>query len=102
MHISVFHLHESFCSILQLHHVVPHTMQLQKWLAASNIKERKQIYGVVVFKDLLTKIKLGQYKMPSAFPDDVKDLISRMLQVDPDKRLTIEQIKHHKVFRTGL
>ena len=54
------------------------------------------------FKDLLTKIKLGQYKMPSSFPEEVKNLISNMLQVDPEKRLTIEQIKHHKAFRIGL
>ena len=53
------------------------------------------------FRDLITKIKNGIYRMPD-FPADVKDLVARMLTVDPEKRITIEQIKHHKAFRIGL
>lgn len=53
------------------------------------------------FRNLVAKVKAGQYRMPD-FPPDIKDLISRMLQVDPQKRITIEQIKHHKAFRIDL
>jgi BR serine/threonine kinase len=53
------------------------------------------------FRNLIAKVKAGQYRMPE-FPPDIKDLISRMLQVDPEKRITLEQIKHHKAFRIGL
>ena len=53
------------------------------------------------FRNLVAKVKAGQYRMPE-FPPDIKDLISRMLQVDPEKRITLEQIKHHKAFRIDL
>lgn len=53
------------------------------------------------FRNLVAKIKIGQYRMPE-FPPDIKDLISRMLQVDPEKRITLEQIKHHRAFRIDL
>ena len=39
--------------------------------------------------------------MPS-FPSDVQDLIKRLIVVDPEQRLTIEQIKAHPCFRRGL
>ena len=53
------------------------------------------------YRNLIQKVKTGQYRMPD-FPAEIKDLISRMLQVDPNKRITIEQIKHHKAFRNSL
>lgn len=54
-----------------------------------------------VFKDLISKIKHGDYVMPD-LPENVKDLIAHMLTVDPEKRYNIEQVKHHKAFRIGL
>ena len=33
--------------------------------------------------------------MPSFLPDDVKSLISRMLCMDPNQRITIHEIKKH-------
>ena len=49
-------------------------------------------------RNLLTKIRTADYKMPN-FPDEIKDLISRMLCVEADKRITIEQIKTHPAFK---
>ncbi|KAK8882704.1 Serine/threonine-protein kinase brsk1 [Tritrichomonas musculus] len=47
------------------------------------------------------KVKSGQFRMPE-FPDDIKDLISRMLTVDPNKRISLAQIKEHPAFRQGI
>jgi hypothetical protein len=44
---------------------------------------------------LLNKVKAGSYVMPSFLPDDVKDLISRMLCLNPKERITIREIKKH-------
>ena len=48
-------------------------------------------------RNLLTKIRTADYKMPN-FPDEIKDVISRMLCVDPDKRITLDEIKAHPAF----
>jgi serine/threonine protein kinase len=44
---------------------------------------------------LFARIKSGNYKMKSHFSKSLKDLVSRMLTVDPIERITIEQIKFH-------
>lgn len=49
----------------------------------------------------MIKVKNGRYQMPPFLPD-IQDLISRMIVVDPLKRLTISQIKQHPAFRIGL
>lgn len=36
------------------------------------------------------------------FPPDIKDLISRMLTVDPNKRISLAEIKEHPAFRQGI
>jgi serine/threonine protein kinase len=38
---------------------------------------------------LLGKVKIGKFIMPSDLPSDAKDLISRMLEVNPAKRITV-------------
>lgn len=43
-------------------------------------------------------IKLD-YQFPLAFPSQVKDLVSKLLLLDPAKRLTIAQIKLHPFFK---
>jgi hypothetical protein len=40
--------------------------------------------------------------MPETFPSDIQDLISNMLCVNVRDRMTIEQIKAHRAFRSGL
>ena len=53
-------------------------------------------------KHLLLKVKVGKFTIPSNVSDNLKDLICKMLKVDPSERLTIEQIKQHPAFRIGL
>ena len=50
---------------------------------------------------LLMKVRKGVYKMP-AFPPDIKNLVKRMMHVDPEKRITLQEIKEHEAFRRGL
>lgn len=40
-------------------------------------------------RNLLAKVKLGRFNMPSELPAEAKDLIRRMLDVDPAKRITV-------------
>lgn len=48
---------------------------------------------------LLKKVKAGVFQMPDFLSDDVKDLISRMLTMDPAKRIKIKEIKRHPWWR---
>jgi serine/threonine protein kinase len=50
---------------------------------------------------LLRKVKEGQFVMPPFLHRDIRDLISRMLVVDPTKRITISQIKQHQWFTSN-
>ena len=43
----------------------------------------------------LNLIKRGKYRVPSYYSEELKDLVSRMLCVDPISRITISQIKAH-------
>jgi BR serine/threonine kinase len=52
-------------------------------------------------RGLLIKVKRGQFAMPS-FSDAAQDLILRMLTLDPTQRITIEELKNHKFFRSEL
>jgi serine/threonine protein kinase len=51
---------------------------------------------------LFQKIKSGVYNLPSALPPDVRDLISKILVVDPVKRITIPEIRKHPWFLKSL
>ena len=44
---------------------------------------------------LLSKVKSGVFSMPVYLPNDLQDLIKRMLTVDPLERISIEEIKEH-------
>lgn len=44
---------------------------------------------------LLGKVKSGYFAMPQWLPSDVKDLLQRMLTVDPAKRIMLHQIFAH-------
>ncbi len=61
------------------------------------------VCGYLPFDDqnnevLYKKIANGDYKIPSFVSDKVKDLIKRILNTDPSKRFTIQQIKNHSWF----
>jgi len=44
----------------------------------------------------------GIYTLPSHLSPGARDIIPRMLVVDPMKRITIPQIRQHFWFKTGL
>ena len=44
------------------------------------------------------KIVALDYQFPRGFPDVVRDLVERLLVLDPQRRLTIEHIKNHQFF----
>jgi len=46
--------------------------------------------------------KEGKYSMPSYLTADAKDLISRMLVVNPIQRITIAEIRKHAWFKKNL
>ncbi|KAM0787411.1 hypothetical protein ACM66B_003494 [Microbotryomycetes sp. NB124-2] len=46
-------------------------------------------------RNLLAKVKVGKFNMPQELPTDAKDLIRRMLEVDPEKRITMDEIQKH-------
>ncbi|WWC90046.1 uncharacterized protein L201_004977 [Kwoniella dendrophila CBS 6074] len=44
---------------------------------------------------LLQKVKNGRFTVPADLPADAKDLITRMLVVDPERRITMAEIMRH-------
>ncbi|KAJ4455599.1 putative SNF1-related protein kinase catalytic subunit alpha KIN10 [Paratrimastix pyriformis] len=51
---------------------------------------------------LFQKIKTGSYVLPSYLPSDARDLVARMLTVDPMRRITMTEIRHHPWFLKNL
>jgi serine/threonine protein kinase len=47
------------------------------------------------FTDLFAKIIQGQYTLPEYLSDDCQDLISKMLKVEPNERLSLDNIRTH-------
>ncbi|KAJ7596993.1 CAMK/CAMKL/AMPK protein kinase [Mycena floridula] len=65
------------------------------------------VCGRLPFEDedvqvLFTRIIHGDYHMPDHLSKDAKDLIAKMLAVDPVKRITILEITMHPFFTTNL
>eukprot|EP00163_Fabomonas_tropica_P010413 TRINITY_DN2053_c0_g1_i3.p1 TRINITY_DN2053_c0_g1~~TRINITY_DN2053_c0_g1_i3.p1 ORF type:complete len:664 (-),score=124.87 TRINITY_DN2053_c0_g1_i3:442-2433(-) len=50
---------------------------------------------------LLAKVKAGRFTMPAYLPPMLQDLLSHMLTVDPEKRITIPEILQHPWVRQG-
>jgi serine/threonine-protein kinase HSL1 (negative regulator of Swe1 kinase) len=53
--------------------------------------------GDDLIRHLIPKIKRGVYEMPRGFSPEAKDLIYRMLQVNPKDRITIADIWRHPI-----
>ena len=47
-------------------------------------------------KTLVYKITHGKYSIPENLSPECKDLIQKILEINPDKRITIDEIKKHK------
>ncbi|XP_067347716.1 serine/threonine-protein kinase BRSK2-like isoform X11 [Channa argus] len=52
-------------------------------------------------RNLLEKVKLGVFHMPHFIPPDCQNLLRGMIEVDPGKRLTLEQIQKHTWYLAG-
>ncbi|KAJ3450246.1 serine/threonine-protein kinase brsk2-like protein [Anaeramoeba flamelloides] len=52
-------------------------------------------------RKLLMKVKRGDYIMPKNLTNNEKDLIRKILVVDPLKRITIDEIKKHPYFTSN-
>lgn len=50
---------------------------------------------------LFHRIQTGQYTIPSYVPDDIADLITKLLSVEPDDRLSVSEIPNHPCFSTN-
>ena len=62
--------------------------------------------GYLPFEDknndvLFDKILECNVEFPEYLSDEPKDLINKILVVDPEKRITIEQIKNHSYYKRG-
>jgi 5'-AMP-activated protein kinase, catalytic alpha subunit len=58
------------------------------------------VAGYLPFEDsdtnqLYAKILSGQFQMPKTISSDCADLLTKIMNTDPDKRYTTEQIKQH-------
>ncbi|XP_067333925.1 serine/threonine-protein kinase BRSK2 isoform X4 [Channa argus] len=52
-------------------------------------------------RQLLEKVKSGVFHMPHFIPPDCQDLLKGMIEVNPDKRLTLEAIQKHSWYQGG-
>lgn len=62
------------------------------------------ICGFLPFEDpntskLYKKILNAEYKIPKFVSDDARDILKNILNTDPEKRFTIEQIRNHPWFK---
>ncbi|CAF3481016.1 unnamed protein product, partial [Fusarium graminearum] len=48
---------------------------------------------------MMSKTKKGQYEMPDYLSPEAEDLIRRMLQVNPDRRITLKEIWRHPLVK---
>ena len=56
-------------------------------------------FGGTSRQEVFDKIKSGVYVEPTRCSKECKDLISKMVQVNPEKRLSAEQALNHPWFR---
>jgi serine/threonine protein kinase len=49
-------------------------------------------------RSLLQKVKIGVFEMPDEIKDPARDLLSRMLEKNPERRITMPEILQHPFF----
>ena len=49
--------------------------------------------------ELYKQIKLGKFYLPSTLSLEAIDLLKRILNIDPAKRISIDEVKNHKWFK---
>jgi tRNA A-37 threonylcarbamoyl transferase component Bud32 len=52
-------------------------------------------------EDLFKKIQKGEFRMSKSFSDGARDIIARMLVVDPARRYSLDQVMKHPWFLKG-
>ena len=52
-----------------------------------------------VIRVMMEKTKKGQYEMPDDLSPEAQDLIQRMLQVNPDRRISLKEIWRHPLIQ---
>ena len=67
---------------------------------SSGIVLYTMVYGNLPFndenmKDLVYNITKGNYDLPDTISKECQDLIKKILQIDPNKRISIQEIKEH-------
>ena len=72
--------------------------QIDIW--SSGIVLYVMVYGRLPFdqdnmKELVYHIKNGIYSLPNTISEECQDLIKKIIQVNPDKRITLHEIKNH-------
>ena len=80
-------------------------MQVDVW--SCGITLYAMICGFLPFEDpntdkLYKKILKCEYAFPNFISNDAKDLISKILNLDPTERYTIEQIRAHPWFVSNI
>ena len=48
----------------------------------------------IMYQEILS----GKYELPTFLSDNAKDILTKILEIDPKKRLNFEQIKEHPWF----
>ena len=49
-------------------------------------------------RSLLQKVKIGHFEMPDEIKDPARDLLKRMLEKEPERRITVAEILRHPFF----
>ena len=62
------------------------------------ITNREPFIGITSVPDLYNKIMSSKYPLPKDVDHNISDVISKMLELDPNRRITIEELSTHDLF----
>ncbi|CAD5233074.1 unnamed protein product [Bursaphelenchus xylophilus] len=81
----------------------PHDKRVDYWAVGVLCYELlcgKPAFESATDQDTYRLIRKGEYSFPATFSEPVRDLISRLLVVDPERRLTLRQVMEHEWVRS--